>query len=214
LFIYTTAKRIKRNKIKEDNVMSISIKNYTTQTGFYKTRTKDGKQPGTTNLNNHPYENTDPDIMEISTEAKTAWAAVKADKEAEYENDSDKLDEKIREFINSKVSQTNENDDTAAAEGRRKLTAMKIAMRIARGDNVPEQDHRFLAEYDSALYKAALRASLTADNDDPETHDSLADELVAYETALNELQTQELSDSAEASSDVDDITQTKQDGEY
>ena len=45
---------------------------------------------------------------------------------------------------------------------------------------------RFLAEYDSALYKAALKASLTAKNDDPETHESLADELLAHENALCE----------------------------
>jgi len=58
---------------------------------------------------------------------------------------------------------------------------MKIAMRISKGDIVPMQDHRFLAEYDSALYKAAMNASVVANNKDPERHESLADELAVYE---------------------------------
>jgi hypothetical protein len=60
---------------------------------------------------------------------------------------------------------------------------MKIARRISNGDNVPMQDHRFLAEFDPNLYKAALKASLVADNDDPEDYESLADELAAAESA-------------------------------
>jgi len=63
------------------------------------------------------------------------------------------------------------------------MTAMKIAKRISNGDNVPMQDHRFLAEFDPNLYKAALKASLVADNDDPEDYESLADELAAAENA-------------------------------
>ena len=40
-----------------------------------------------------------------------------------------------------------------------------------------------LAEFDPNLYKAALKASLVADNDDPEDYESLADELAAAESA-------------------------------
>ena len=56
-------------------------------------------------------------------------------------------------------------------------------MRIANGDNVPMVDHRFLAEYDSALYKTALKASLVANNDDPKDYDSLVEEMFAEDHA-------------------------------
>jgi len=60
---------------------------------------------------------------------------------------------------------------------------MKIAQRVSKGDNVPMQDHRFLAEFDSSLYKTALKASMVAENDNPEDHESLIDELAATEQA-------------------------------
>ena len=104
------------------------------------------------------------------------------------------LDEAYNEFMKEKIFEDSNNssgvnktdlqDDAIAAEARRKMTAMKIAKRISNGDNVPMQDHRFLAEFDSNLYKAALKASMVADNDDPEDHDSLADELAATEAAI------------------------------
>ena len=73
-----------------------------------------------------------------------------------------------------RIDEADDKDDT---EAKKKLAAMKIAMRIANGDNVPIDDHRWLAEYDSALYKAALKASLVADNDDPKDYDSLIEEM-------------------------------------
>jgi len=95
------------------------------------------------------------------------------------------IEKMLEEYNNSgAVTKTDSDDDAAAAEARRKLTAMKIAKRISNGDNVPMQDHRFLAEFDPNLYKAALKASLVADNNDPEDHESLADELAATEAAL------------------------------
>ena len=113
------------------------------------------------------------DILEISPEAK-------AISYEEFKTHEEKIN-------NNNITSTrnDETEDPMATEARRKLTAMKIAQRIARGDNVPMQDHRFLAEYDSALYKVSLKASLTADNDDPETHESLAEELLAIENIIN-----------------------------
>ena len=112
------------------------------------------------------------DSLEISPEAKAF----------SYEEN---IESNAENNINSKSSVRNDQtDDSATTEARRKLTALKIAQRIAKGDNVPMQDHRFLAEYDSALYKVSLKASLTAKNDDPETHESLADELLELENKL------------------------------
>ena len=76
--------------------------------------------------------------------------------------------------------------EPTAIEGRRKLTAMRIALRIASGDKVPWQDHKFLAEYDAGLYRAALKASLSADKEEPEDHDSLVDEMAAEESKFND----------------------------
>ena len=112
------------------------------------------------------------DKLELSTEVNTLL------------DEAAKTDDEHKK-INSNSSKSDEIDDTVATEARRKMTALKIAQRIAKGDNVPMQDHRFLAEYDSALYKASLKASLTVKNDDPETHESLADELLEIENAIN-----------------------------
>ena len=120
------------------------------------------------------------DKIEISKEARAASKAA-PDIEAEPE---DKIDQMLREYINTggmrRFDETDDKDDT---EAKKKLAAMKIAMRIANGDNVPIDDHRWLAEYDSALYKAALKASLVADNDDPKDYDSLIEEMFGGDNA-------------------------------
>jgi len=96
----------------------------------------------------------------------------------------DPIEKLLEEYENTgAVGRTDKTDDVDDKEAQRKMTAMKIAKRISNGDNVPMQDHRFLAEFDPNLYKAALKASLVADNDDPEDYESLADELAAAESA-------------------------------
>jgi len=143
------------------------------------------------------------DKIEISNEAR---AALNAPPEVDEEPD-DPIDKAPFEYVNTGgVARANENDDTAATEARRKLVAMKIAMRISKGDIVPMKDHRFLAEFDSALYKAALQASLVAENDDPKRHDSLVDEMLAEEQAAldPEIQGSETdADSAAVDADLD-----------
>jgi hypothetical protein len=137
------------------------------------------------------------DKIEISDEARAASRAKikSADMQQKiphrgntkdlYADEQDDTIEKIlEEYRNSgSIGRTDDADDAAAAERRNKLAAMKIAMRISNGDNVPLQDHRFLAEYDPNLYKAALKASLVADNKDPKDYDSLVDEMAADENA-------------------------------
>ena len=133
------------------------------------------------------------DKLEISIDAKKIIS----------QNESDNKEFDVEEFIEKNTgtsSRVDEPEDTKTTEARRKLYAMRISQRIARGDNVPMQDHRFLAEFDSALYKASLKASLTAKNDDPETHESLADELLAIEDAKRNHGSREL----EAVSDIEE----------
>jgi len=112
------------------------------------------------------------DKIEISDEAKAAMTDASINrvnaKPASADAGKSSLDEA-----------TSEEDK----EKRRDMVAFRIAMRIARGDNVPDADHRFLAEHDSKLYLAAIRARITAENRDPKDYDSLAEELFAIEEA-------------------------------
>jgi len=143
------------------------------------------------------------DRIDISIDALRAskLANVHDGSNNETEEPEESMEQILEEYNNSgAVSKTDSKDDTISAEARRKMTAMKIAMRISKGDNVPMQDHRFLAEFDANLYKAALKASLTADNDDPETHESLADELAATEAAIANRA------SLDSEVDTDDVT--------
>ena len=150
------------------------------------------------------------DRVEISDNARTALkAARKEGKDQGYYPDAeeDTIEGLFEEYSqNKQVARAAEPNDAAAA-GRMKLAAMKIAMRISNGDNVPMQDHRFLAEYDSALYKAAMQASLVADNDNPRNYDSMVDEMSAAENAAARLEGENSElDTDEAAMDiVDDL---------
>ncbi|MCL2627257.1 MAG: hypothetical protein FWD44_00980 [Oscillospiraceae bacterium] len=126
------------------------------------------------------------DRIDISIDALRASQKIKNQELLEEEQDeiTEAVEELLEEYKNTGVvDQTKSEDDTIAREARMKMTAMKIAMRISKGDIVPMQDHRFLAEYDSKLYKAAMNASVVANNKDPKRHESLADELAADESA-------------------------------
>ena len=127
------------------------------------------------------------DRIEISIDALRASKLAKTldDSIDDTDGPEESIEQILEEYKNSgTVGKTDSQDDAIAAEARRRMTAMKIAKRISNGDNVPMQDHRFLAEFDPNLYKAALKASLVADNNDPEDHESLADELATTEAAL------------------------------
>jgi len=116
------------------------------------------------------------DKIDISREAR---AASRSNPGAEEEPEG-LIDKMMSEFVDPvRIDRSDEADDSIASEARQRLAAMKIAMRIANGDNVPMEDHKFLAEYDAALYKAAMEASVVANNDDPKDYDSLVEELFA-----------------------------------
>jgi len=119
----------------------------------------------------------------------------------------DTVEELLSEYENPGISGgVSETDDSAETEAQKKMTAFKISQRISKGDNVPMQDHRFLAEYDPNLYKASLKASLVADNKEPENHDSLADALAAPGQANAEPAVQESEVAEEAAKTGIDIT--------
>jgi hypothetical protein len=143
------------------------------------------------------------DKVEISDKAKTAFqnqaVANYTSNTAQILGISDETNDPIEKLleeydITGATGRTDKTDDVDDKEAQRKMTAMKIAKRISNGDNVPMQDHRFLAEFDPNLYKTALKASMVADNNDSEDYDSLADELEAAESAkaLRDTQNAEL----------------------
>jgi len=111
------------------------------------------------------------DKIEISDEAKAAL----------YQDALDYVN-KVTSGVDDKAG-ISDIANEVDPEKRRELVAFKIAMRIARGDNVPEADHRFLVEYDSKLYMAAMRARTIAENKDPKDYESLAEALFALEAA-------------------------------
>ena len=115
------------------------------------------------------------DKIEISKEARAALRNLSK----ELETPDETIEQMIEEYSNTgafeRVDKT--EDDSKNDEQKRRLAAIKIAMRIANGDNVPIEDHKWLAEYDSKLYMAALKASLVAENDDPKDYDSLIEEM-------------------------------------
>jgi len=75
------------------------------------------------------------------------------------------------------VQAAREQGEAIADHWRRKAMAIRISLRIANGDNVPKQDHRFLADFDIGMYKQAMQMRMISENNDPEDYDSLAEGL-------------------------------------
>jgi hypothetical protein len=64
----------------------------------------------------------------------------------------------------------------AAAEyWRNQLLAMKIAIRIIKGDDVPQVDYNFLQEHNQSLFSLALSLR-NPDPEDPEEHEALSED--------------------------------------
>ena len=62
-----------------------------------------------------------------------------------------------------------------AAEGWKiKIQCLRIALRIMSGDNVPKEDHRFLAKHDIELYTKAI--SMRMEKEDPEDFDRISED--------------------------------------
>jgi len=116
--------------------------------------------------------------------------------------ETEQADEPAEETAQSKEATASAMKEVGnAGDGAdNKLKAMRIAMRIAKGDNVPLKDHRFLAEYDSRLYKVSMEASLMAENRNPEDHESLVE---TDENQAAEQGVQDVESSEDATADTD-----------
>jgi len=95
--------------------------------------------------------------------------------EATHEEQLEALRETRRDTT-QKLREAMEAGDAMADHWREKLLALRIAMRIASGNNVPARDRRFLMEFDSDMYGEAVRASLIAANNDPNDYEALTED--------------------------------------
>ena len=114
----------------------------------------------------NPFVNPNPfagkaDIVELSVGGKS-----KSEEFSQLRQDVDMLIQQLEASRAQAGSQSKEMET--------KLKCLQIAMRIMRGDDVPWQDHRFLAENDSKLYLQAM--SLRTENDHPEKHKRLSED--------------------------------------
>ncbi|MCL2171640.1 MAG: hypothetical protein FWB71_05745 [Defluviitaleaceae bacterium] len=88
-------------------------------------------------------------------------------------NDRSRVLDDLRR-MREQMEQAAEASREQAAHWRNQRKAMKIAMRIIRGDNVPQQDYDFLLEHNPGLFKLAVSLR-DMNNDDPEDHDALSE---------------------------------------
>ncbi|MCL2226487.1 MAG: hypothetical protein FWB97_02515 [Oscillospiraceae bacterium] len=72
------------------------------------------------------------------------------------------------------LASAQEQGDSISGAANQKLMAIRISNRIANGDNVPHQDHRFLLDFSPGMYQLALARSMSAENSDPEDYDALS----------------------------------------
>ena len=107
------------------------------------------------------------DTIELSQNAKDS--AKKNDKRS-------KLDERRNELeaLRRELERINEMNEGAAEGWRNKIKALRIAMRIISGHNVPEEDHRFLREADIDLYTRAI--TMRIEKQDPDDYDRLSED--------------------------------------
>ncbi|MCL2853524.1 MAG: hypothetical protein FWE20_10945 [Defluviitaleaceae bacterium] len=91
--------------------------------------------------------------------------------ECKFQEALEQMRQRMEEFF-SLMRETREQADAGADSWNKKITLLKIAMRIMNGDDVPLRDHKYLARHDIDLYMKAV--SLRRVNNDPEEHDAIS----------------------------------------
>jgi hypothetical protein len=128
------------------------------------------------------------DFLELSSTAKPATQeniilhSNTANQALSEKSDTELFREKLEEMraegseLMKQIRAAGEAGQGMAESMRQKMIALKIAMRISNGDNVPREDHRFLMEFDAGLYNQAVNMGVIARNNNPEDYDSLLEE--------------------------------------
>ncbi|MCL2579739.1 MAG: hypothetical protein FWE32_06865 [Oscillospiraceae bacterium] len=84
------------------------------------------------------------------------------------------------EHIRQQMESAREQGEAKAEAMRMMAKALEIARRIMMGDNVPAEDHKFLMEFDAALYGKAL--TMRINRQDPTDYERLSEDESARET--------------------------------
>jgi len=118
------------------------------------------------------------DIPAEDTAEISAAANQKAEKKPEDRlNDQKKKLEEMRgrhNWLLEELKKAKEANKAEADGWKTKIKCMQIAMRIMAGDNVPIEDHRYLAKNDMELYSKAI--SMRVEKQDPKEHDRLSED--------------------------------------
>jgi hypothetical protein len=155
-----------------------------------------------------PKEN---DVAEISQEAKNKFinppeldnekVTESKDKMSEWK---DKLDQMRREmnWLRDEIRRAGEIAEGMGEAMREMIKCLRIAMRIMSGHNVPEADHRYLMDKDTALYSKAIM--MRKEIIDPEDLERLSEdeEANADSTEIGEIPESSAESSIESSGDV------------
>ena len=128
------------------------------------------------------------DFLELSSTAKSVTQediisrSNTANQALPEKSDSELFREKLEEMraegreLMRQIKAAGEAGQGMAEGMRQKMIALRIAMRISNGDNVPREDHRFLMEFDAGLYNQAVNMGMISRNNNPEDYDSLLEE--------------------------------------
>ena len=91
----------------------------------------------------------------------------------DFKDEMQKMRDEWSNFKNQ-LDNAIEQSEGAAKEWKIKIQCLQIAMRIMRGDNVPIEDERFLADHDIELFTKAI--TLRVPKEDPEEYDRLSED--------------------------------------
>ena len=161
------------------------------------------------------YFHNDKDTAEISQETKemmgNAPLEAEAEKAAEKKDKKDiteewkEKSEQLRRDMNRLKDEMQRAEEIAEGMGeamREMIKCMRIAMRIMSGHKVPEADHRYLMEKDTALYSKAIM--MRREIPDPEELERLSEDEEETEASseIDELPTPTPETSTEASGEA------------
>lgn len=105
------------------------------------------------------------DSLEISEEG--------TNKANSFKDELNKMQSDVDE-LKRQLEAARQQGEGIANEMKIRLKCMLIAMRILKGDEVPKEDHAFLAENDIGLYGKAM--SMRMEKDHPEKHKRISED--------------------------------------
>ena len=107
-------------------------------------------------------------FVEISAEGTR-----KAGESRDTNNEAQKMTNELKGYI-KQLEDAHEQGEAAADSANVLIKCMQIAMRIISGDEVPWEDHRYLAEHNPELYAEAMSKRMPKEK--PHKHERLSED--------------------------------------